>query len=247
MQRAARRITFLSPSAAAGRAALMQTSYHRSEKFRMTRSIMTRILHSLLAFAVMYQLAISLVMEGPRRGHEAAGLPGALFETHEWVGLSTLAVLVLFWIWALVRRGETGLGVLLPWFSRDRMRGLREDLARHGRALRQRRLPAYRAQSPLAAAIHGLGLLLFSAMALTGTVYFIWHGHAGEAGTAAKAAKEVHTTLANLAWAYLIGHAGMAMLHHLSGHDIIQPMFKVRHSVEGSGNRPQEDPSRSAL
>lgn len=213
----------------------------------MTRSLMTRILHSLLAFAVMYQLVSSLIMEGPRHGHEAAGLPGALFESHEWIGLGTLAVVVLFWIWSLVRRGETGLGVLLPWFSRDRMRDLREDLARHGRALRQRTLPAYRPQSPLAAAIHGLGLVLFSAMALTGTVYFIWHGHAGEAGTAAKAAKEVHTTLANLAWAYLIGHAGMAMLHRLSGHDIIQPMFNLRQSAHGSAHRPQGDPSRSPL
>ncbi len=213
----------------------------------MTRSVLTRVLHSLLAFAVIYQLASSLAMEGPKRGHEAAGLPGTLFELHEWVGLGALAVVALFWVWSLVRQGETRLGVLVPWFSRDRLRDLREDLARHGRALRQRTLPVHKPQGALPAAIHGLGLLLVSVMALTGSVFYFWHGDAGTAGAAAKTAKEVHTTLSNLVWAYLIGHACMAMLHRLAGHDIIQPMFNLRQSGNepGSEVRPQGDPSRT--
>jgi len=215
----------------------------------MTRSTLTRALHSVLAVAVIYQLASSLVMEGPKHGHEAPGLRGLLFESHEWMGLGATAVVVLFWVWSLVRRGETRLGELFPWFSRERMQALKEDLVRLAGALRRRNLPPYEPRSPLAAAIHGLGLALVGAMALTGTVYFIFHGWAGEAGAAAKAAVEVHTTLANLVWAYLIGHAGMALLHQLFGHDIIQPMFTLRQRAghAGSKTEPQGDPSRSAL
>lgn len=216
----------------------------------MTRSVLTRGLHSLLAFSVMYQLGSSLIMKGPRHGHEAAGLPGELFELHEWVGLGALAVVALFWAWALVRTGETRLGVLVPWVSGDRLRDLKADLARHIAALRRRTLPPYEPRSPLAGAVHGLGLLLISAMVVTGTVYFIWHGAGGAAGIAAKAAMEVHTTLANVVWAYLIGHAGMALLHRLVGHDIIQPMFNLRRNGAAALDttaRARGDTSRSVL
>ena len=35
----------------------------------------------------------------------------------------------------------------------------------------------------------------------------------------------VHASVANLMWAYLIGHAGLAVLHHLTGSDIFSRMF----------------------
>lgn len=212
----------------------------------MGRSVMTRALHALLAMAVIYQLASSLYMEGPRHGREAGGLPGLLFNVHEWVGLASLGVVLMFWLWALLRRGETGLGALIPWFSRSRRAALKTDLLRHLQAFGEFKIPDHRAHAPLPDAIHGLGLLLVSAMAATGTFFYVGHDDTGLVKTLANEAKELHETLANVVWAYLIGHAGMALLHSATDHDIIQAMFGLRHKGEVSEALPKGDPSRSA-
>ncbi len=193
----------------------------------MERSIVTRLLHGLLALAVIHQLAVSLIMEPPKRGHDAPGLPGVFFDLHQAVGLFTLGVVLAFWLWGLVRRDETTLGTMLPWFSRERRQVLLTDLAHHWAALRRLRLPGYRPGSPLPAAVHGLGLLVITAMGATGALIYFTYGQPGIAGQVAKTTWEVHEALANLAWAYLIGHAGLGVLHGIAGHDILRPMFRL--------------------
>lgn len=200
----------------------------------MERSIVTRVLHGLLALAVIHQLAVSLIMEPPKHGHDAPGLAGTTFDLHEGVGLFTFGVVLAFWLWSLVRSGETPVAVMVPWFSRERRRALMTDLGHHWSALRRWRLPDYRPRSPLPAAVHGLGLLAITAMGATGTVIYFAHGQPGLVGQVAKATWEVHEALANLAWAYLIGHAGLGVLHGLAGHDIMRPMFRL----QGNGAAP---------
>jgi len=133
----------------------------------MNRSWLTRALHALLAVSVTHQLLVSLAMEEPEEG-EAESL---LFELHETVGLVTLGVIVAFWLWTLVRRGETPLAALFPWLSPTRLRELAADV---------------------------------------------------------EAAEEVHEAFGTLAWAYLVGHAGMAVLHRLAGHGEIAAMLSLR-------------------
>lgn len=189
----------------------------------MRRSWLTRALHALLALAVTHQLLVSLVMEEPEAG-EAEGL---LFELHETVGLATLGILLAFWLWTLARRGETPLGALFPWLSSGRLRGLAADVGRHLADLARLHLPEYRPASPLAAAVHGLGLLAVTGSALSGLTW--WLGEEGGAAHAlAEAAEEVHELFGSLVWAYLVGHAGMAVLHRLAGHEEIPAMFSLR-------------------
>ena len=68
--------------------------------------------------------------------------------------------------------------------------------------------------------MHGLGLLAVTAMAATGTVWFFTHGT-----PAAHLAMDVHKVVANLVWAYLFAHAGLATVHWLLGSDIFSRMF----------------------
>lgn len=76
-------------------------------------STLTKLLHLLFAAAVIHQLFISLIMVHPETNR-----PGdSFFELHEWVGVLTLGLVVTFWIWTLVRRGEARFGMLFPWFS----------------------------------------------------------------------------------------------------------------------------------
>ncbi len=204
----------------------------------------TRLLHALLAAAVVHQLLVSLAMAEPgeegaaarlarelgQAAPEPAGLGRLLFELHEAVGLAALAVALLYWGWILVRGrvpGETPVGALLPWFSAARRAALRQDLGRHLEALARGRLPEHRPGSPLPAAVHGLGLLAVSGSALTGATWWLAEGGLlphllGEA------AEELHELCAALVWTYVAGHAGMALLHQLAGHEVLGGMFGRR-------------------
>lgn len=110
-----------------------------------------------------------------------------------------------------------------------------QDLVRHVQSLQARRLPDYRTDAPFAAAIHGLGLLLMTAMAASGTLYWLAGGGDPDGGGLVFVAMLIHKPLANLAWAYLIGHAGMALLHHFGGHRSLADMWSLRPS-RGAGD-----------
>ena len=182
----------------------------------------TRLVHAGLALAVVTQLFSSLGMEHPK-----AGRPGNfLFEVHEYGGLAAFAFILLFWIVVTARKQGTPWGLLFPWFSSTRRSAVWADVKHHVAALREKRLPAHDDASPMASAVHGLGMLLITAMAGTGTLYYFFGDDGGFMGFV----MEVHQTLANLAWAYLIGHAGLAVLNHFFTDFNLRSMWSLRHA-----------------
>ena len=185
-----------------------------------TRSHATRLLHLTLLLIVLHQLVSSTVMERPMPGDEPAW-PYAL---HQQVGLVGLGVIVLFWLWTLVRNpAETSVAKLLPWASPAGVKAVFADVVRLLRALLSLHAPR-RDLDALASAVHGLGLLIASALALSGAAWFLFF-----AGTPyGRMAMGVHKLSANLMWAYLIGHALAAVLHHALGDDIFSRMFWVK-------------------
>jgi hypothetical protein len=126
-------------------------------------------------------------------------------------------------VWVLVRHGETRLGRLFPWFSAARMRDVAADLIEQ---VLHRLLGVGRMEDrgdALASAVHGLGLLTVTGMCLTGATYFFARGT-----ILGRDALMLHRLVANLMWAYLIGHGGMAVLHQFLGDDILARMFWFR-------------------
>jgi len=73
-------------------------------------------------------------------------------------------------------------------------------------------------ESALASATHGLGLLTVFAMAATGAVIAV-------AGVPGGIVLQIHKLLANLMWAYVVAHAGIALLHQVQGRQVLQRMF----------------------
>ena len=180
------------------------------------RSMLTKILHGLLLTAVIHQLVVSLLMEGPRPGQPA----NIFFTLHEYGGYGAFVLLCMFWIWSVVRPGETRLDMLFPWFSSGRVKAVAADLRLHAIELRRMRLPAAN-DRPLASAIHGLGLLTVTLMALTGVLPQIGLVSPGSP----QLLISTHKLFANLMWAYLIVHAGLAFAHELVGEQILSKMF----------------------
>ena len=184
----------------------------------MLKHPVTRLLHAVLAVAVLHQLVVSIWMQAPRP-HRPENFA---FELHEYGGLATFGIVLTFWIWVFWRRADTAPGALFPWFSQARRVAFIEDLRTALQGLRQLRLPEAVPQSPLANAVDGLGLLAVLAVATSGTGWWLLET---ASPAAADLIREVHHALSTLVWIFLVGHAGIALLHELTGHPVLRRMF----------------------
>jgi cytochrome b561 len=210
------------------RAAVYQSASHGAER----RSHATRLLHLSLLLCVIYQLASSHFMGRPFPGSS----PSTLYALHEYIGMASFGLVLTFWLWTLVRRGETKIGRLFPWFSPRAIGAVVRDAIVQLYSLLQRD-PLGESDGALSSAVHGLGLLTLTGMAASGTLYFVLKG-----SSIGHLALSLHETIANLMWAYLFGHAGIAVLHHLLGHDILRRMFWVRRGITITTPRPRAQP-----
>ncbi len=188
----------------------------------------TRWLHAGLALTVLIQLFCSLFMEVARQQGMAPPEPGRFFfQIHRWSGICVACLVLLHWLRLLAVRPVNGWGHLLPWFSRERMGHLKSDIVAVPNWIRNG-FPDQRTETlPLAGAVHGLGLLTVSAMALTGgTIFFAMAPEGGMSPLVAGIA-EVHSFFGGFMWAYLIGHAGIALYHQLRDVPLISDMFNL--------------------
>lgn len=215
-------MTFLSVKQIARRAIFARNAlYQRASAHDAARSHATRVLHLLLLLAVIHQLISSQFISRPLPGDA----PSTLYSLHEYIGIASLGIVFAFWLWTLVRHGETKLAKLVPWLSGRGIMAVIRDCVGQLKAIRHGNVPE-ESDGALASAVHGLGLLVVSAMAVTGTVYFVAHG-----SETAHYALKMHSLLANLVWAYLIGHASVAVVHHLLGSDILRRMFWIARGI----------------
>lgn len=183
----------------------------------LVRSHATRALHLTVLLVVLHQLGSSLFAERPLPG-EAPEWPLFL---HEWIGVVGVGALTLFWLWVLVRnRAETPLVRLVPWFSREGRAAVIADVVGPVRQILAGRTPSLRLDA-LASAVHGLGLSLASFLALSGAAwYFVFNGT-----SYGRTVMGLHSLAGNLMWAYVIGHALMALAHQLWGDPVFARMF----------------------
>ena len=134
----------------------------------IARSHLTRVLHLAVLLTVVEQLLTSQFMERPLAGED----PDWPFALHEQVGLVGLGVLMLFWLWTLMRdERETPLQRLFPWFSNEPLSEVVADVRTIVRAVARFRAPPLHLDA-LSSAVHGLGLLLATFLAMSGALWF---------------------------------------------------------------------------
>ncbi len=92
----------------------------------------------------------------------------------------------------------------------------------------------WEAETPLASAVHGLGLLAALSMGASGAWLYTLAIPGG-------IVLELHKIVANLMWAYVVGHAGLAVLHQLTGHRMLQRMFFERPGGDARRRERTED------
>lgn len=184
-------------------------------------SLATRLLHIGMVLSVSFQLFISLVMVEP--DHKGGALGRLAFEAHEFVGLAALIIVLLHWVWSISNQVDGGLRNLFPWFGDSRQQVINE-----AKAVLKGELPEGGNRGGLVGLIHGLGFLAVTGVALTGGVLFVLFPESGEPGVIAEAFAELHEGIATLVWTYWLGHGGMAIIHHVMGHDNVKKMFDFR-------------------
>jgi cytochrome b561 len=181
-----------------------------------------RLSHTLTAAAIIFQLAMSLIMDHPHTGKPMT-IDGELyFRWHEWVGLAALAVLACGWIYRLVNWQRESQGRLCPWATAPGRLSLVREMGLFLR-LRWTEIPE---DGALVGTIHGLGLLISAAMVLTGGAIYIALGPQDTVTPAANNLMDIHSFLATFMWIYLCGHALMALWHQYMGHGNLARIFK---------------------
>ncbi len=187
-----------------------------------------RILHSLFALMMVFQLISEELMKRPKL---VDGVPRVrsdeqilFFDAHEWVGVILLIVVGLRFMMMLGHPEEVKR--FFPFFSGERMKGVFADL----KELLMGKIKAPTDEDCLAGLVHGLGLLLGLAMGLTGTAMFVGMDPInGTMNGFVHMLKEVHEVLGELLFYYVIGHVAMVILHQIKGHRSLQrisPMSK---------------------
>ena len=190
----------------------------------MTYNRTTRILHSLIALTITFQLFVSFAMDHPEADRPMSQAGAFWFEWHEWVGLAATAVLLASWIYRLVNFKRLEQGQLFPWMNATGRKAL---VTETGQFLTLK-WKALADTGALAGTIHGLGLLIATAMAVTGSILYIGLWPANVVNANVHNMMEVHSTLATVMWIYLYGHTIIALWHQFVGHSSIVKMFSWR-------------------
>lgn len=185
----------------------------------------TRFLHLGLALTVSLQLLSSLVIRMPKPDRPLTGIDSLVFEIHEWLGISALAIVLLHWGWSLWAADGYGIHHLLPW-NRAGQAGMAREIS----LVKKRQLPPGGPHAKIAGLVHGLGMLAVTAMALSGAALFFWMPENGALTPFTRNAKSVHEFLSTLVWIYWGGHVAMGLLHQYAGDNSLRAMFSLRRS-----------------
>lgn len=188
----------------------------------------SRLLHMGMAVGVTLQLLLSTGMARPRPSIVRSTLEGLAFSLHEYLGLLSL-VLILAWLWWLTRRrDEPTLDNLFPWVDQAGRSALTASVAIALQQARHGRLAETAELEPLVKTVHGLGLVCISVMAFSGSLVWLGMDADGAMPIWTRLLLEIHQLTANFAWVFVIGHAGMALLHQLRGEETLVRMFSLR-------------------
>ena len=145
------------------------------------------------------------------------------YTIHKWLGMGVSIFILLRIIYGLIGPKAARFSSWVP-HTKERLQLAREGLK--SALLYQR--PKRPAHQGIAGAINALGLLIFSWMALTGSVMFFFLEPGHRAGGLIHFIKEIHEVGETLVPAYFIVHIGAVIIHALYGRDIWRKMFFMK-------------------
>ena len=145
------------------------------------------------------------------------------FSVHKWLGIS-LSFFMFCRLWlGFYGSREAQFSQWVP-YTRERVLMVLEDLVN----LLRLKLPDRAVHQGLAGVVQTFGLAVFSWMALTGTLMFIFLEPGRKAGGALRFIKELHEAGLWLILIFLGIHVGAVTLHALAGNDLWRQAFFLK-------------------
>ncbi len=190
----------------------------------MRFNLAARSLHLLMVITVLFQLFSSLWMQVPE--------PGKLnhWEQHlfYWHALffGWLALMVGFIYFFVVRTDPETWAQFFPWLVKERRAAFFNALKTEIPDLFRGKLAPAEPKSPLAGAVHGLGMLLLIGLGLTGLYVMQGVRSDGTMSSDVLIFLDLHAALGVMIWAFLGAHIFMTVYHLLLGHRELFDIFK---------------------
>lgn len=142
------------------------------------------------------------------------------FLLHGKVGLTVFAALCLYFLYSLIGPQGHRLSNWFP-FTGARLRQTGKDLT----VLTRFKLPEHNRRQGLAGLVQFFGLLVFSWLAVTGTLMYFFMERGAKAHGFMHTVKEAHEVGTMLIWVYLALHVGAVIAHSLTGHQLWKDIF----------------------
>lgn len=165
------------------------------------------LLHLGLAISVTLQLASSQLMHSPFK-HKGF-IATSSFYLHIWLGMLAFLIVIAHWIVSYRDKiSISSFSHLFPYNKAGR-KAVLTDIT----GLKSLKLPDAGARPGLPGLVHGLGLLLITAMTITGAILFPSLVVLHKLNPLQHGFKEIHEFLANFVWIYWFAHVGMWLAH----------------------------------
>ena len=145
------------------------------------------------------------------------------YDLHSWLGIGLTVFVALRIMLGVVGPVRVRFSQWVP-LTRERLDLVLEDI----RGLLMFRLPDRPVHQGLAGLVQFLGLLVFTLMALTGSILFVMLEPGAEAKGLVYLIEELHETGELLIPLYLSIHVGAVVLHALAGHPRWRRMFFIK-------------------
>ncbi len=189
-------------------------------------SKITRWLHASIALSLTIQLVLSLVLVPPDEFDEAGSLGIWAMEGHEIIGLVAAGLLFLHWLWMFLPNNDVKLTNLFPFLKAGGVQQIKSQIQY---VMKEQKLPDASEHGGLAGLIHGFGILIATAVAVSGVGLYVVmeYSSKGFENPLFENIAEVHELFGNLMWFYLIAHVLAAGWHEYAGERIISRMFRV--------------------
>lgn len=147
------------------------------------------------------------------------------FLLHGRIGVSIFFILCFYFAYSLFGPQEFRLSRWFP-FTGERLKQTGRDL----KTLTSFKLPEHKRRQGLAGFVQFFGLMVFSWLAATGTLMYVFIEPGSKAKGLLHAVKEAHEVGAPLILVYLALHVGAVIAHSLTGHHVWKDIFFLKNS-----------------
>ncbi|MFQ5519089.1 MAG: cytochrome b/b6 domain-containing protein [Mariprofundus sp.] len=182
-----------------------------------------RILHFSLMITVMMQLLSEQFMQVPKPGHVIDELGALIFGFHQLSGFIVLIAAIVYLM--IVLDKDEGKQRLFPWLSSEGRCALWLEIRRDIPGWFKGKLRTPDEAHAIAGCVHGMGIMLTTALGLTGSMIYLGIEPDGAMPPPIKLIREAHEIMGLAMWIFVLGHVCMAILHQIKGHQLLQAMF----------------------